>query len=206
MSSNPAAPPLAKRRTSLPSQSSESVVASIDSPPSRTPVLIKHGKYILAGGAGCWWVDLAGGVGRVLDKDGGWVRRMMIAGLGLHAATVLIFLYLVLFLPWLRGYIPNYVKWQDSARLRVIVPLLTTTILGGWTCLVISLSQGGKTTMFESVMDAVRGLGNASLEQMEGHEGMGVFGSMVGATALYTFTLGVLGLIPAPSKALRKRD
>lgn len=54
------------------------------------------------------------------------------------------------------------------------------TILGSWTCLVISLSQAGKTTMFESVMDAVKGVGNASLGQMEGRDGMGVFSSMVG--------------------------
>lgn len=58
------------------------------------------------------------------------------------------------------------------------------TILGSWTCLVISLSQAGKKTMFESVMDAVKGLGNANLGQMEGREGMGVFSSMVGGESI----------------------
>ncbi|OWZ57485.1 hypothetical protein J007_01378 [Cryptococcus neoformans] len=197
---------LTKRRPSFSSQSSGNVVASIDSPPDRTSVFVKHGKYILVGAGGCWWVDLPTVLSRALHKEDGWIKRMMLAGLGLHVATIFIFLYLVLFIPWLRGYIPNYTKWQESARLRIIVPLLTMTILGSWTCLVISLSQAGKTTMFESVMDAVKGVGNASLGQMEGRDGMGVFSSMVGATSLFMFTLGILGMIPAPSHVLRKQD
>ncbi|WWD16145.1 hypothetical protein CI109_100570 [Kwoniella shandongensis] len=188
-------------RPSLPSQSSEAVISTIDQPvPKFTSMIIKHGKYIALGGAGCWWVGLAGAIQKVLGGEKGWVRRVLIAGLGLHVTTITIFLYLVLFLPWLRGFVPNYINWQKSARLRVIVPLLTTTILLGWTCLVISLSQAGKRTMLESALDAVKGLGNASLEQMEGGEGLGVFKAMAGATALYTLTLGVLGLIPAPAK------
>lgn len=38
--------------------------------------------------------------------------------------------------------------------------------------------------MFESVMDAVKGVGNASLGQMEGRDGMGVFSSMVGGESI----------------------
>ncbi|WVR05337.1 hypothetical protein IAU60_002351 [Kwoniella sp. DSM 27419] len=188
------------RRPSLPSDSSESVVSSLDTPKSfsGSSPLIKHGKYVLLGSAACWWSGLPMGVMRVLEMEGGWIRKMMVAGLSLHGVTVFIFLYLVLFLPWLRGYIPNYPKWQQSARLRFIVPLLTLTILLGWTSLVVSLSQAGKRTMLESAVDAVKGLGNASLEQMEGVRGLGVFRSMVGATGLYTLTLGLLGFIPAP--------
>ncbi len=32
---------------------------------------------------------------------------MLVAAGGLHALTLTIFLYLVVFLPWLRGYMPN---------------------------------------------------------------------------------------------------
>lgn len=107
-------PGLANRRPSFPSQSSGNVVASIDSPPERTPVLIKHGKYILVGAGGCWWVDLPTVLSRVLHKEDGWIkwvyildtgmcgyrvvreltnepylcRRMMLAGLGLHVVTI----------------------------------------------------------------------------------------------------------------------
>ncbi|ODN98328.1 hypothetical protein L198_03572 [Cryptococcus wingfieldii CBS 7118] len=199
-------PPPVRRRTSLPSQSSKSVVASIDSPASRTAVFIKHGKYVLVGGLGCWYLDYPDVVKRTLEARHGWIRRVLITGLGLHIATIFIFLYLVLFLPWVRGFTPNYPKWQESARLRIIVPLLTASIIGGWTCLVISLSQAGKTTTLQSVLDAFKAVGNASLEQMEGREGMGIFSSMAGATALFTLTLGILGMIPAPSSAMKKRE
>ncbi|WVO14091.1 hypothetical protein L204_101719 [Cryptococcus depauperatus] len=179
---NPSQP---KRRSSMLSKSPEDVVALIDSQPGRTPVIVKHGKYIITGLLGCWWVDLPNGILRVLQSEDGWIRKMLIAALGLYLATVIMFLYLVLFIPWLRGYIPNYTQC--------------------WTFFVISFSQAGKQTMMESVLDAFKGVGNASLEQMEGRDGMGVLSSMVGATALFIFTLGVLGLIPAPSYAAKRK-
>ncbi|WRT67381.1 uncharacterized protein IL334_004352 [Kwoniella shivajii] len=189
-----------KRRPSLPSDSSANIVSTLDRQPrTHSSAIIKHGKYVLIGGLGCWWVDLPNAVQRVLASEGNWVRRMMFAGLGGHGATVLIFLYLVLFLPWFRGYVPNYPQWQASPRLSLIVPLLTATILLGWTCLVVSLSQAGKRSMLESAVDAVKGVGNASLGQMKGEDGLGVFKSMVGATSLYIFSLGILGFIPAPT-------
>ncbi|WVQ98968.1 hypothetical protein IAU59_006100 [Kwoniella sp. CBS 9459] len=200
-----------KRRPSLPSDSSETIISSLDDrnpyPTSKkVSPFIKHGKYVFLGLAGCWWTDLPNAIARVLDRSpgggdgsGDWVRKVMLLGLGLHGTTVFIFLYLVLFLPWLRGYIPNYREWQQSARLSLIVPVLTTTILLGWTSLVVSLSQAGKRTMLESAVDAVKGVGNGSLEQMQGGQGLGVFKSMAAATALYTLTIGVLGLIPTPA-------
>ncbi|WVF71944.1 hypothetical protein IAT40_006754 [Kwoniella sp. CBS 6097] len=202
-----------KRRPSLPSDSSETIISSLDNQnpyPTTKKVspFIKHGKYVLLGLGGCWYTDLPGAIARVLEtgkgagitgQGGDWVRKVMLLGLGLHGTTVFIFLYLVLFLPWLRGYIPNYREWQQSARLSLIVPVLTTTILLGWTSLVVSLSQAGKRTMLESAVDAVKGVGNGSLEQMKGGKGLGVFKSMAAATALYTLTIGVLGLIPTPA-------
>ncbi|OCF36408.1 hypothetical protein I317_01982 [Kwoniella heveanensis CBS 569] len=198
-----------KRRPSLPSDSSETVISTLDNPAAASKKVvspfIKHGKYVVLGLGGCWWTDLPNAIARVLDTTAGkggesdWVRKVMLLGLGLHGTTVFIFLYLVLFLPWLRGYIPNYREWQQSPRLSLIVPVLTATILLGWTSLVVSLSQAGKRTMFESAVDAVKAVGNGSLEQMQGGKGLGVFKSMVAATALYTLTIGVLGLIPTPA-------
>ncbi|WWC69208.1 uncharacterized protein I206_103145 [Kwoniella pini CBS 10737] len=189
-----------KRRPSLPSDSSATIVSQLDKPiKPRSSALIKHGKYVALGALGCWYTDLPNAVRNVLNDEAGWIRKAMITGLGSLAATISIFLYLVLFLPWFRGYIPNYPKWQTSARLKVIVPLLTTTILLGWTCIVISLSQAGKRSILHSAVDAVKAVGNASLEQMEGERGLGVFRSMAGTTALFTLTLGILGFIPAPA-------
>lgn len=69
---------LTNRRPSLPSQSSGNVVASIDSPPDRTSVFIKHGKYILVGAGGSWWVDLPTVLSRVLHKENGWIKWVII--------------------------------------------------------------------------------------------------------------------------------
>ncbi|WWC89793.1 uncharacterized protein L201_004719 [Kwoniella dendrophila CBS 6074] len=190
-----------KRRASLPSDSSETIVSSLDKPKKvgSTSALTKHGKYVVLGTLGCWYADLINAIPNVLDQESGWIRKVMIAGLSAHCATIVIFLYLVLFVPWFRGYIPDYPKWQTSARLQVIVPLLTATILLGWTSIVISLSQAGKSSILHSAIDAVKAVGNANLEQMQGGNGLGVFKSMVGATSLFVLTLGILGFIPAPS-------
>jgi len=145
-------------------------------------------------------------VGGVLEGEGGWARRVLVLGLGLHGTTIIIFLYLVLFLPWFRGYIPNYPAWQQSARLRVLVPVLTITILLGWTSYVISLSQAGKNSPLDALGDAVKGVGNADKKLLEGGKGLGLFSSMAGATAAYTLTFGILGFIPAPPNTpVRKR-
>ncbi|WVQ69816.1 uncharacterized protein L199_008037 [Kwoniella botswanensis] len=200
MSGAPASSSSSRRRPSLPSDSSETIVSTLDKPARiNSSALTKHGKYVLLGALGCWYVDLIGNIKGVLDEEGGWVRKVMIVGLTSHGATILLFLYLVLYLPWFRGYIPNYPKWQSSARLSLIVPLLTTAILLGWTSIVVSLSQAGKRSILESAVDAVKAVGNANLEQMEGGRGLGVMKSMAGTTALFTLTLGILGFIPAPT-------
>ncbi|KAK4687751.1 hypothetical protein P7C73_g2361, partial [Tremellales sp. Uapishka_1] len=181
-------------------------LSQIDTP-SRIRVWTKHGKYVLAGGLGCWWLDLQDVCQRIYSGDGGWIRKFMLAAIGFHGLTVIIFLYLVVFLPWLRGYIPNYPKWQQSARLRVLVPVLTATIFLGWSSLVVSLSQAGKRSARQAVVDVVKGAASGNVEQMKGGKGLGVFASMLGATALYTLTLGLLGLIPAPLDIpVRKKD
>lgn len=82
-------PGLARRRPSFPSQSSGNVVASIDSPPERTPILIKHGKYILVGAGGCWWVGLPTVLSRVLHKEDGWIKWVYILDTGMCGYRVI---------------------------------------------------------------------------------------------------------------------
>ncbi|ORY29951.1 hypothetical protein BCR39DRAFT_530255 [Naematelia encephala] len=189
------------------SSSADNILRSVDEPPpTLITTLIKHGKYIALGGVGTWYTDLIGVGRRILDEESGWIRRVLVAAIGLHGLTIIIFLYLVLFLPWFRGYIPHYPKWQQSARLRLLVPVLTATILLGWTSYVVSLSQAGKASIFVSLGDAVQGVGEADPAKMSGTRGIGVFRAMAGTTALYALTLGVLGLIPAPSNVpIRKK-
>ena len=50
----------------------------------------------------------------------------------------------------------------------------------GWLLYVIALSQGGKTTPLDALGDAVKAVGQGSLEDIHGTKGMGVFSAMVG--------------------------
>lgn len=177
--SRPNGIPAPARRLSNPAE-----LQNIDQPVHPVNAFIKHGKYVALGGAGCWWTDLFPVAADIRGGTGGWARNVLRVAVGLHGLTVLIFLYLVLFLPWFRGYIPHYPRWQQSARLRVLVPLLTASILSGWTCFVVALSQA--PTPATSSPPAVH------------RQPMGIVSAMAAATSLFVLTLGVLGLIPAP--------
>jgi hypothetical protein len=73
----------AKRRASFPSSSSENILANTDKPIRRSAnVLIKHGKYVLAGAFGCWWTGIADEIVGIYEGPSGWIRY--VSG-GLHA-------------------------------------------------------------------------------------------------------------------------
>ncbi|GHJ88239.1 hypothetical protein NliqN6_4641 [Naganishia liquefaciens] len=138
--------------------------------------LAKHGKYVLLGAFGCWWLDIRRhvlddilGTREAAQRTRGY--KMLVAALALQTVTVVLFLYLIVFLPWIRGIIPNYPSWQRSQRLRIIMPLLTSTILTGFIALVLALIRGTP---------------------------LGAFRSILAATSVYLLTFGTLGLVPSP--------
>ncbi|BEI81674.1 hypothetical protein CcaverHIS002_0208340 [Cutaneotrichosporon cavernicola] len=185
--------------------SSSQTLAQMDHSPALSPGfiirrLVKHGKYVAAGAAGIWWLDLVTAVENLLESPDSWARRMLVAAGGLHALTLTIFLYLVVFLPWLRGYMPNYPKWQQSRRLRVIFPVLTTSILLGWSFLVFALNKTTHPAPRSSIHERIRG----ALD-VQHRDGLGLFSSMAGATAIFSLTFGLLGLIPSPRMSPRVR-
>jgi hypothetical protein len=94
-------------------------------------------------------------------------------------------------------------KWQNSARLRSLVPVcshlaktdpstntqaLTLTILIGWTSYVISLSQAGKLSPLDALGDALKGVGKGDSALISGQRGLGVFKSIVGGAYLLTLS------------------
>ncbi|WOO81337.1 uncharacterized protein LOC62_03G004869 [Vanrija pseudolonga] len=187
-------------------RSSQSTLASVDIPHSPfSPlrlgaILLKHGKYVAAGATGVWWLDIRAAARHIVESPDSWTRRALVAAVGFHGVTVILFLYLVLFLPWLRGYTPNYPKWQQSARLRLIVPLLTSAILLGWFTLVYALSHTSYPKPRGAIRDSIREALNVD---DDGTAGLSVFGAMLGATAVYTLTFGLLGFIPSPNAPVR---
>lgn len=67
--------------------------------------------------------------------------QLALLSIGLLVTTVLLFTY-VLLLP-ARGYNINYADWRRDAHLSTAIPLLTASILLGWTTLLITLSPIG---------------------------------------------------------------
>ncbi|EKD01983.1 aldehyde reductase I (Alcohol dehydrogenase) [Trichosporon asahii var. asahii CBS 8904] len=183
----------AKRRGS----SSERALAEIDRPAGFTGALVKHGKYVAAGLLGIWWFDLPAAVAQVRALSG-WGHTAFSAAVGLQLITVSLFLYLVVYLPWYQGALPNYPKWQKSRRLRVIVPLLFVTILSGWSALAFALSHASHSHPRGPIRSAIR----AALGLEEKLE-MSRLAAMCG---VYILMFGVLGFIPAPPMRKVKRS
>lgn len=59
---------------------SQSTLAAVDrrrsrmSPTRIVLALLKHGKYVAAGAAGIWWLDLRAAAENVLDGEDGWAK------------------------------------------------------------------------------------------------------------------------------------
>jgi len=97
-------------------------------------------------------------------------RIAAVMSLALGLIIVILFLY-VLLVPWIRGIEPNYLSWRESGVLSSVIPVLTASIVMGWSLLSVTLGRW------------------SSLGYLEG---------IIGASGLYALVFGLLGLIPAP--------
>ncbi|KAI0671881.1 hypothetical protein C8Q78DRAFT_803309 [Trametes maxima] len=84
--------------------------------------------------------------------------------------TVSLFLY-VLVLPLIQGAQPNYRHWRQSGVLSTVIPIMTTSIVAGWSLLAYTLGRWSS---------------------------MGYVEGVIAASGLYALSFGLLGLIPAP--------
>ncbi|KII90014.1 hypothetical protein PLICRDRAFT_40198 [Plicaturopsis crispa FD-325 SS-3] len=99
-----------------------------------------------------------------------WSRTAALTSLALGLLTIALFLY-VLLVPWIKGVEPNYRSWRESGTLSSVIPLMTSTILAGWSLLAFTLGRW------------------SNLGYLEG---------IVAALSLYMLAFGLMGLIPAP--------
>ncbi|KAI6034822.1 hypothetical protein EDC04DRAFT_2705430 [Pisolithus marmoratus] len=97
-------------------------------------------------------------------------RLFALISLALGSCVVGLFLY-VLFIPWIQGIELNYRSWRQSPVLSVIIPILTASILAGWSLLSITLGKWSKLGYVEGI---------------------------IGASGLYALTFGLIGLLPTP--------
>lgn len=133
--------------------------------------IISQLKFVVPGGAITWYLDTIQEFQRVYDGVGGvWGRNAAFGTLTLGLITIVLFIY-VLLTPWLKGAEPNYESWRQSGTLSSVIPIMTSTIVVGFLLLIVTLGRWSH---------------------------LGYIQGFVGATALYTLTFGLLGLIPAP--------
>ncbi|KDQ15906.1 hypothetical protein BOTBODRAFT_144923 [Botryobasidium botryosum FD-172 SS1] len=130
---------------------------------------LKQLQYVFAGGAVTYYVGIPGQLARISQMSG-WASVLAQIALTSGGLTLILFLYLVLVLPRLRGVKPNYADWRHSSELASIIPLLTGSIFVGWTALVFVLAFWSD---------------------------LGGFKSLIGAMGVYATVFGLLGLIPS---------
>ncbi|KAI5998609.1 hypothetical protein EDD15DRAFT_2240380 [Pisolithus albus] len=97
-------------------------------------------------------------------------RLFALLSLALGSCVVGLFLY-VLFVPWMQGVELNYRSWRDSPVLSSVIPVLTASILAGWSLLSITLGKWSR---------------------------LGYIEGTIGASGLYALTFGLIGLLPTP--------
>ncbi|KAJ7475833.1 hypothetical protein FB451DRAFT_1244922 [Mycena latifolia] len=107
-----------------------------------------------------------------------WGRTATQASLSLGVLTVALFIYILL-TPWIHSVTPDFRSWRESGLLSSVIPILTFSIVTGWLGMAATLGQWTS---------------------------MGYPKAVVGTSALYALTFGLLGLIPAPRLRSQRPD
>jgi len=105
-----------------------------------------------------------------LGSHGVWARNLASISLTSGFLTVMLFLYILL-LPLIKGQQPNYRSWQTSPDLATTIPILTASIVIGWSLSTFTLGQWS---------------------------GLGYARGIVATTGFYALSFGLLGLLPVP--------
>ncbi|KAF9507507.1 hypothetical protein BS47DRAFT_306218 [Hydnum rufescens UP504] len=105
-----------------------------------------------------------------------WVQGYSLPGILARATlictclTTSLFLYILVYLPRIRGVYPDYEHWRSN-ELKPIVPALTISIITGWNILVYILSY---------------------------YSSLGLIRSIIAGLGLYALSFGIVGMIPSP--------
>ncbi|KAI0749600.1 hypothetical protein C8Q80DRAFT_1162851 [Daedaleopsis nitida] len=134
---------------------------------------LKQLKFVLPGGLVTYYLDSHNVLLSILKGDDGvqgWGRFAARVSLLSAAVTISLFLY-VLVLPLIKGEHPNYRHWRQSGVLSTVIPIMTASIVAGWSLLGYTLGRWSDLGYIEGV---------------------------IAASGLYALSFGLLGLIPAP--------
>jgi len=149
---------------------------AMSSTPSRSVSLSRHTlrqlKFVIPGGAITYYLGTHKVFWRMVTDMSwdGWARTAAVTSFALGLVIIALFLYILL-VPWIRDIEPNYISWRESGILSSVIPVLTASIVMGWSLLSVTLSRWSSLGYFEGV---------------------------IGASGLYALIFGLMGLIPAP--------
>ncbi|OSC99876.1 hypothetical protein PYCCODRAFT_1437849 [Trametes coccinea BRFM310] len=134
---------------------------------------LKQLKFVLPGGLITYYFESHNVFLHILRGDygaRGWGRFAARISMLNAFLTVSLFLY-VLILPLIQGEQPNYRHWRQSGVLSRVIPIMTASIVAGWSLLVYTFGRWSNLGYVEGV---------------------------VAASGLYALGFGLLGLLPAP--------
>jgi len=130
-------------------------------------------KFIVPGGIVTFYLDTHHEFWRILIGDAdfsSWARTSAFITLLLGLATVALFMYILL-IPLIQDTQPNFRHWRQSGVLSSVIPILTASIVIGWTLFSYTLGRWSE---------------------------LGYLRGIIGASGLYALSFGLMGLIPAP--------
>ncbi|KAI0033552.1 hypothetical protein K488DRAFT_47527 [Vararia minispora EC-137] len=131
---------------------------------------VRQLRFVVPGGLATYWIGTTEKIAEVWEHESGLARPLFLTSAGAGILTVTLFLYVLLF-PVIKGVPPNYRSWRKSGELSSVIPILTASIIIGWTFLAYTL--GRYTTL-------------------------GYVKGTMGSLGLYALAFGIMGLLPAP--------
>ncbi|KIO34721.1 hypothetical protein M407DRAFT_240538 [Tulasnella calospora MUT 4182] len=140
--------------------------------PSLASKALNQAKYVVTGGALVYYLSIGEEFTDILHTSG-LPSIIALASLAATLVTISIFFYLLVYLPRFKGINPDYHNWRLSRDLSSVVPILTGTIVSGWSLLAISLATWSRLNVLQS---------------------------LAGALGSYALMFGLMGMIPTPAR------
>ncbi|KAJ7707726.1 hypothetical protein B0H17DRAFT_917806 [Mycena rosella] len=149
------------------------------SSPRWTSHALRQLQLVVPGGVLTYYLDTVHHLSAALASAAQLPRRTAtLASLSLGVLTVALFVYILL-TPWIHSVAPDFRMWRESGLLSSVIPILTFSIVTGWLGMAATLGQWTS---------------------------LGYPKAVVGTSALYALTFGLLGLIPAPRIRSQRPD
>ncbi|KAJ6513280.1 hypothetical protein C8R45DRAFT_963095 [Mycena sanguinolenta] len=141
--------------------------------------ILRQLQLVVPGGAITLYLDTISHLTAASADLDSWGRTATLGSLFLGVLTVALFIYILL-TPWIHNVTPDFRSWRESGVLSSVIPILTFSIVTGWLTMTVTLGQWTS---------------------------LGYPRAIVGTSAIYALTFGLLGLIPAPRiRAARRPD